>query len=184
MHLPNPLALLPAGGPVRLLRRSFSSASPRPRRSIDLSGLDRDLTTCYGSSIPAGMAVDPKGDVLLAFEMNGEPIPRDHGFPVRVVVPGVVGARNVKWLDKVRLLSVRLLWSNCQSWYCVLPLSGKCCPQLGWNPATGNRFIQTPTVHGIFSTVCLAPSFLGIAVGGSDPVSCEGRKIRVRSPGP
>lgn len=66
------------------------------------SGLDRDLTTCYGSSIPAGMAVDPKGDVLLAFEMNGEPIPRDHGFPIRAVVPGVVGARNVKWLDKVR----------------------------------------------------------------------------------
>ncbi|CAM9418603.1 unnamed protein product [Ectocarpus sp. 4 AP-2014] len=65
------------------------------------AGLDRDLTTCYGSSIPAGMAVDPKGDVLLAFEMNGEPIPRDHGFPVRAVVPGVVGARNVKWLDKV-----------------------------------------------------------------------------------
>lgn len=69
---------------------------------IDRPGLDRDLTTCYGSSIPAGMAVDPKGDVLLAFEMNGEPIPRDHGFPVRAVVPGVVGARNVKWLDKVR----------------------------------------------------------------------------------
>lgn len=46
-------------------------------------------------------AVDPKGDVILAFSMNGEPIPRDHGFPLRAVVPGVVGARNVKWLDKV-----------------------------------------------------------------------------------
>eukprot|EP00752_Nemacystus_decipiens_P016390 g14652.t1 len=68
---------------------------------VQFEGLDRDLTTCYGSSIPAGMAVDPKGDVLLAFEMNGEPIPRDHGFPIRAVVPGVVGARNVKWLDKV-----------------------------------------------------------------------------------
>lgn len=46
--------------------------------------------------------MDPRGDVLLAFEMNGEPIPRDHGFPVRAVVPGVVGARSVKWLGKVR----------------------------------------------------------------------------------
>lgn len=64
-------------------------------------GLDRDLTTCYGSSIPVDAAVDPKGDVILAFAMNGEPIPRDHGFPLRAVVPGVVGARNVKWLDKV-----------------------------------------------------------------------------------
>ena len=70
------------------------------------TGLDRDLTTCYGSSIPADKAVDPRGDVLLAFEMNGEPIPRDHGFPVRAVVPGVVGARSVKWLGKVRPLSV------------------------------------------------------------------------------
>lgn len=64
-------------------------------------GLDRDLTTCYGSSIPASAAVDPSGDVILAFEMNGEPIPRDHGYPIRAVVPGVVGARSVKWLAKV-----------------------------------------------------------------------------------
>lgn len=68
---------------------------------VAFAGLDRDLTTCYGSSIPADMAVDPRGDVLLAFEMNGEPIPRDHGYPIRAVVPGVVGARNVKWLAKV-----------------------------------------------------------------------------------
>lgn len=33
--------------------------------------------------------------------MNGEPIPRDHGYPIRAVVPGVVGARSVKWLAKV-----------------------------------------------------------------------------------
>lgn len=70
--------------------------------ALAAAGLDRDLTTCYGSSIPVDMAVDPNGDVLLAFEMNGKPIPQDHGFPLRAVVPGVVGARNVKWLDKVR----------------------------------------------------------------------------------
>ena len=44
---------------------------------------------------------NPRGDVLLAYEMNGARLPRDHGFPVRVVVPGVVGARNVKWLNRI-----------------------------------------------------------------------------------
>ncbi len=45
----------------------------------------------------------PHGDVLLAFEMNGKELPRDHGYPLRAVVPGVVGARNVKWLASVKV---------------------------------------------------------------------------------
>ena len=57
----------------------------------------------YAASIAVGKALDPRGDVLLAFEMNGETIPRDHGYPIRVVVPGVVGARNVKWLNRIVL---------------------------------------------------------------------------------
>ncbi|XP_066965362.1 sulfite oxidase isoform X2 [Macrobrachium rosenbergii] len=69
---------------------------------VQFEGLDTDPASMpYGSSIQIEKALDPQGDVILAYEMNGEPIPRDHGFPVRVVVPGVVGARNVKWLGKI-----------------------------------------------------------------------------------
>jgi sulfite oxidase len=55
----------------------------------------------YGASIPASRAFDPNSDVILAYEMNGEPLSRDHGFPVRVLVPGVVAARSVKWVQRI-----------------------------------------------------------------------------------
>ncbi|KAF9948071.1 hypothetical protein BGZ72_009976 [Mortierella alpina] len=56
---------------------------------------------CYGSSIPLRKAMDPLGDVILAYEMNGKPLSRDHGFPIRVIVPGYIGARSVKFLQKI-----------------------------------------------------------------------------------
>lgn len=69
---------------------------------VSFEGLDKDQSgTIYGASIPFKKAMDPEGDVLLAYEMNGEELPRDHGFPLRVVVPGTVGARNVKWLAQI-----------------------------------------------------------------------------------
>ena len=56
----------------------------------------------YHVSIPLAKVFAPGGgDVLLAYSMNGAPLPRDHGFPLRVIVPGFVGARSVKWLAKV-----------------------------------------------------------------------------------
>jgi sulfite oxidase len=69
---------------------------------VQFEGMDRDPTfTPYGASIPLSKAMDPRADVILAYEMNGRVLTRDHGFPLRVIVPGVVGARNVKWLGKI-----------------------------------------------------------------------------------
>lgn len=55
----------------------------------------------YGASIELERAMREDGDVILALEMNGKPLSPKHGFPVRVVVPGVAGARCVKWLDSI-----------------------------------------------------------------------------------
>jgi sulfane dehydrogenase subunit SoxC len=47
------------------------------------------------------------GDVLLAYELNGAPLPAEHGFPVRLVVPGYYGTNSVKWLWRLRLADRR-----------------------------------------------------------------------------
>lgn len=70
---------------------------------IHFEGLDKNPLTgqCYGASIPIEKALDPLGDCLLVHSMNGKDLPRDHGYPLRVLVPGTVGARNVKWLTRI-----------------------------------------------------------------------------------
>lgn len=57
----------------------------------------------YGSSIPIEKVLDIFGDVMLVFEMNGKTLTPDHGYPLRVLVPGFVAARSVKWISKIML---------------------------------------------------------------------------------
>ncbi len=70
-------------------------------KHVACDGLDTGMATApdFVRSIPVEKALHP--DTLLATEMNGRPIPIEHGFPLRLVTPGWEGAASVKWLGRI-----------------------------------------------------------------------------------
>ena len=56
----------------------------------------------YEMSVPMAKLLDQ--DTLLAYEMNGKPLPKDHGFPIRLLIPGWYGMASVKWLSKITVM--------------------------------------------------------------------------------
>jgi len=83
-----------------LLREAGPSAGAA---HVEFEGLDeterRGERLRFGGSVPLAKALAP--ETLLALEMNGAPLPAVHGYPVRALVPGWIGARSVKWVYRV-----------------------------------------------------------------------------------
>jgi DMSO/TMAO reductase YedYZ molybdopterin-dependent catalytic subunit len=66
-------------------------------------GLQGEQEQFYARSLSVADAMRP--EVLLAYEMNGDPLPPQHGFPLRLIVPGWYGMTSVKWLTSVEVVS-------------------------------------------------------------------------------
>jgi DMSO/TMAO reductase YedYZ molybdopterin-dependent catalytic subunit len=96
---------------------------------VVFAGLDRgvegDVEQRYERSLPLGEALE--AGAVLAYEMNGAPLPPQHGFPLRLVVPGWYGMTNVKWLAEITVTEE---------------------PFTGYQIASGYRFRQTEDEDG------------------------------------
>ncbi len=68
------------------------------------TGLDRGVEGGELQSYERALALSDTRDALLAYEMNRAELPPQHGFPLRLVVPGWYGMTNVKWLTRITLL--------------------------------------------------------------------------------
>jgi DMSO/TMAO reductase YedYZ molybdopterin-dependent catalytic subunit len=62
-----------------------------------------DLT--FVRALPIAEAVDPSSAIMVAYEMNGEPLTPDHGAPFRIIVPHWYAVASVKWLSRIDVLT-------------------------------------------------------------------------------
>ncbi|KAF9365909.1 hypothetical protein BGX34_007593 [Mortierella sp. NVP85] len=97
---------------VRDLLLNICGGVQKGARFVCFDGSDKLPNGTYGTSISAERALNPMNDVLIAYEMNGERLSPDHGFPVRLIVPGVIGGRMIKYLSKITVSDDRS-----DSWY-------------------------------------------------------------------
>lgn len=89
------------GTPLSSILREHGVDSAEGKWLTAIGGDPSDDDDVFARSIPLEKAVD---DCILAYEMNGVPLPREHGYPVRLIVPGWYGVNNVKWIEELRVM--------------------------------------------------------------------------------
>ncbi|KAB1144703.1 sulfite oxidase [Streptomyces luteolifulvus] len=148
------------GVPLRLLLDEAGVASD----AVDVvftgadHGVERGVEQDYQRSLPLDIATGDEPEVLVAYAMNGQPLPPQHGSPLRLVVPGWYGMAHVKWLRDVTVVDT---------------------PFTGFQQSVAYRIRQGPEEAGEPVTR-IAPRALLIPPGFPDFMS----RTRVVAPGP
>lgn len=77
----------------------------RPAKYVCFEGADKLPNGYYGTSVKLNWCLDENRGIMVAHKMNGQPLHPDHGKPVRIIIPGQIGGRSVKWLKKITITS-------------------------------------------------------------------------------
>ncbi|MFC8427613.1 sulfite oxidase [Streptomyces sp. NPDC057253] len=121
-------------------------------------GVERGVEQDYQRSLPIDVATGTEPEVLVAHTMNGAPLPPQHGYPLRLVVPGWYGMAHVKWLREITVTDT---------------------PFTGFQQTVAYRLRQDPADEGEPVTR-IAPRALLVPPGFPDFMS----RTRVVRPGP
>ena len=126
----------------------------------------------YGASIPMAKALDP--DVLLATAMNGRRLAPEHGFPLRVVVPGYAGVRSPKWLAAIEVRETPSTNPIQASDYKLLPPDIRSPDAINWRRGeTINEMPLNSAICEPAADACLRPGpsrLRGWAVASGRPI--------------
>jgi DMSO/TMAO reductase YedYZ molybdopterin-dependent catalytic subunit len=136
------------------------------------------MTSTGGETIPAG--IDPKTvmversvplagmeDAILAWEMNGEPVPLAHGGPLRVIIPGYYGINNVKYVKKLAFTETESDAAIQQTGYRVRPVGVKGAPT---QPSMWEMPVKSWVTHPLAETDTGRVQIHGVAFGGINAV--------------
>lgn len=99
------------GAPLSAILEAYDAETGEDKWLTVMGGEAPDGEDIFTRSIPMSKVME---DGMLAFEMNGRPIPPDHGFPVRLVIPGWYGNNNVKWVSRMHVMD-KMVYPN-ETW--------------------------------------------------------------------
>ncbi|MEK7286775.1 MAG: molybdopterin-dependent oxidoreductase [Nitrospirota bacterium] len=94
-------------------------------------------------------------DVFLAYQMNGAQLPKEHGFPLRAVVPGLYGIKNVKWITKIEVVGhdYKGYWQR-----------------KGWTDDATIKVKSRIDSPGHYNTIVAGQTFRGVAFAGYNKI--------------
>jgi DMSO/TMAO reductase YedYZ molybdopterin-dependent catalytic subunit len=158
------------------LSEVLDNAKVKPQATrVLISGFDRYVAASATSVPGASWVFTPEelkdAGAFLATEMNGEPLTRDHGAPVRLVVPGWYGCTCIKWVDSISLLDDKAKATSQMQEYAARTLQ-KGMPQVArdYLPAVIDQAAMPIRVEKWLVNEKIRYRVIGITWGGTRPV--------------